>query len=323
MLHNLLHKRKSFTIILPDQECRFFNKWVSNKKQGINILYKRHFGVSGSYGYSIFAKEGNYNSNVGKNNLHQYQDKYYGNNLIKVKNFYFTKWPGTVSKLGGFYFFGKNYNMGFYHMLIEEEGEIKKDIALISSCNKRHIEHKKIENKMKDLSCGYSVQIILSGKGVKCYYEDINYTPIKINYRNNIKQYYNFKKPHKDLKMIEEKNNENVDENVDENEKEGDVKTSEEQKQNRNRTKKVKKIFVRLGIGTKNIDITRVLTMHKKYVNIDVDKTGTIINVYGYNKKYVGSVSHRLYKIVKMNVYTMKGGYVYLHKPKQKIPKKK
>ncbi|EAA19622.1 hypothetical protein [Plasmodium yoelii yoelii] len=171
---------------------------------------------------------------------------------------------------------------------------------------------------MKDLTCGYSVQIVLSGKGVKCYFENINYTPIRKIYRNNIKQYYNFKNNIKDIKMLEDNPNNDLEK----------IKNPEDYKNYNNnnysyRTKKIKKLFVRLGIGTKNIDVTRVLTMHKKYVNIDVDKTGTIINVYGYNKKYVGSVSHRLYKIVKMNVYTMKGGYVYLHKPKQKIPKKK
>ncbi|SBT82578.1 conserved Plasmodium protein, unknown function [Plasmodium ovale] len=296
---------------MQPEQFRCFRKWTC----------KRHFGVSGSYGYSIFSKEGNCDTNVGKNNLHQYEDKYEVDSLIKKKNFHFTKWPGKVSKLGGSYFFSKNYNMGFYHMLIEaeEEGKIKKDIALISSCNEKSIQHKKIENKMKDLSCGYSVQIVLSGKGVKCYYEEVNYTPIKMNYRNNVKQYYTFKKHLTDLKMIDDKTGANSD---------GRTCTEEVQSyagenEKNYKTKKVKKLFVRLGIGTKNIDITRVLTMHKKYVNIDVDKTGTIINVYGYNKKYVGSVSHRLYKIVKMNVYTMKGGYVYLHKPKQKIPKKK
>ncbi|SPJ11446.1 conserved Plasmodium protein, unknown function [Plasmodium sp. DRC-Itaito] len=320
MLNNLPCNRKYWNSILSAQKYHFCNKWLSKRSNIKKVdICKRYFGVSGSYGYSIFSKEGDNNSNVGKNNLHGYEEKCLINNLIKKKNFYFTKWPGKVSKLGGCYFFNKNYNMGFYHMLIEEEGKIKKDIALISSCHEKSIQNKTIENKMKDLTCGYSVQIVLSGKGVKCYYEDINYTPILPNYKNNIKQYYTFKNTLKDLKVIENKsyNNNNMENTQ-------NVKTtSNNNTQNNYRTKKVKKLFVRLGIGTKNIDITRVLTMHKKYVNINVDKTGTIVNVYGYNKKYVGSVAYRLYKIVKMNVYTMKGGYVYLHKPKQKIPKKK
>ncbi|CRH02670.1 conserved Plasmodium protein, unknown function [Plasmodium relictum] len=318
MLNSLLDTRKCLNSILFALKLRNINKWISEGNL-INNICKRNFGVSGSYGYSIFAKEGNNDSNVGKNNLHQYEEKYIVNNLIRKKNFYFTKWPGQVSKLGASYFFNKNYNMGFYHMLIEEENKIKKDIVLISSCNEKSLQNKKIDNKMKDLTCGYSVQIVLSGKGVKCYYEDVNYTPFTVQYRNNIKQYYNFKNPLKEVQMLKDRSDENIDENK--NTKEN--KTSGENKDKNYKTKKVKKLFVRLGIGTKNIDITRILTMHKKYVNIHVDKTGTIINVYGYNKKYVGSVSHRLYKIVKMNVYTMKGGYVFLHKPKQKIPKKK
>ncbi|SCN63239.1 conserved Plasmodium protein, unknown function [Plasmodium chabaudi adami] len=319
MSFNILRQGNNLNTILGGYELSKFNKFskLLYSKKCINFAFKRHFGVSGSYGYSIFSREKDCDSNVGKNNLHQYEEKPLYNNLIKKKNFYFTKWPGKVSKLGGSYFFGKNYNMGFYHMLIEEEGKIKKDIAIISSCNRHSIQNKTIENQMKDLTCGYSVQIVLSGKGVKCYYEDINYVPIRKNYRNNIKQYYNFKYNIKDVKMLEDNPNNNLEEN----------KNSDDYKNDNNnysyRQKKVKKLFVRLGIGTKNIDVTRVLTMHKRYVNIDVDKTGTIINVYGYNKKYVGSVSHRLYKIVKMNVYTMKGGYVYLHKPKQKVPKKK
>ncbi|VWU48945.1 conserved protein, unknown function [Hepatocystis sp. ex Piliocolobus tephrosceles] len=318
MFHNLLGTKKRLNIFVHILELSRFNKCLYTK-QKVNKNCKRCFGVSGSYGYSIFAKEGDCDSNVGKSNLHQYEEKCLNNDLIKKKNFFYTKWPGKVSKLGASYFFNKNYNMGFYHMLIEEEGKIKKDIALISSTNEQSIQHKQIENKMKDLSCGYSVHIVLAGKGVKCYYEDVNYTPIRINYRNNIKQYYTFKNNKKDLKALEDK----TDGDVNKNKNTHDVVNHVEQNENNNKTKKVKKLFVRLGIGTKNIDITRVLTMHKKYVNISVDKTGTIINVYGYNKKYVGSVSHRLYKIVKMNVYTMKGGYVYLHKPKQKIPKKK
>ncbi|GAW83624.1 hypothetical protein, conserved [Plasmodium gonderi] len=321
MLCDVFNKEKILDTLLTISARTHFSKCARKNELIFSKVFKRHFGVSGSYGYSIFSKEGNCDSNVGKNNLHQYEEKYMVNNFIKKKNFYFTKWPGRVSKLGASYFFGKNYNMGFYHMLIEEEGKIKKDIALISSCNEKSVQHKKIENQMKDLSCGYSVQIILSGKGVKCYYEDVNYTPFKPTYRNNIKQYYSFKKKNSmtDVKTLQNNNEEsnmNVYENV-------DIMNSQGKEHECYKTKKVKKLFVRLGIGTKNIDITRVLTMHKKHVNIDVDRTGTIINVYGYNKKYVGSVSHRLYRIVRMNVYTMKGGYVYLHKPKQKISKKK
>ncbi|ANQ11090.1 Uncharacterized protein PCOAH_00054490 [Plasmodium coatneyi] len=322
MIPQLLQKRAIFHTILGSHGRTPYAECAHERKRTLCELFKRHFGVSGSYGYSIFSKEGNCDSNVGKNNLHQYEEKYTGNNFLKKKNFYFTKWPGRVSKLGASYFFGKNYNMGFYHLLIEEEGKIKKDIALISSCNAKSVQHKKIENKMKDLSCGYSVQIVLSGKGVKCYYEDVSYTPFKPTYRGNTKQYYTFKNsPMTEVQTVQ---NNSPQGGVNENEN-SEVSNSPggKEKDKWYKTKTVKKLFVRLGIGTKNIDITRVLTMHKRHVSIDVDRTGTIINVHGFNKKYVGSVSHRLYRIVRMNVYTMKGGYVYLHKPKQKVSKKK
>ncbi|CAA9991036.1 conserved Plasmodium protein, unknown function [Plasmodium knowlesi strain H] len=322
MIPQLLQKRAIFHTVLSAHGRTPYAECVSKSKRTLCELFKRHFGVSGSYGYSIFSKEGNCDSNVGKNNLHQYEEKNMGNNFLKKKNFYFTKWPGSVSKLGASYFFGKKYNMGFYHLLIEEEGKIKKDIALISSCNAKSVQNKKIENKMKDLSCGYSVQIVLSGKGVKCYYEDVSYTPFRPTYRGNTKQYYTFKNsPTSEVQGMENKNTEG---GVEENES-SEVSNSPggKEKDKWYKTKTVKKLFVRLGIGTKNIDITRVLTMHKRYVSIDVDRTGTIINVHGFNKKYVGSVSHRLYRIVRMNVYTMKGGYVYMHKPKQKVSKKK
>ncbi|EUD69100.1 hypothetical protein C922_00792 [Plasmodium inui San Antonio 1] len=322
MIPQLLQKRAiSHTVLFAQGRTRYA-ECAGERKRTLCELLKRHFGVSGSYGYSIFSKEGNCDSNVGKNNLHQYEEKHTGNNFLKKKNFYFTKWPGSVSKLGASYFFGKKYNMGFYHLLIEEEGKIKKDIALISSCNAKSVQHKKIENQMKDLSCGYSVQIVLSGKGVKCYYEDVSYTPFKPTYRGNTKQYYNFKiSPMTEVQTVQ---NNSAQGGVSENEN-SDISNNPggKEKDKWYKTKTVKRLFVRLGIGTKNIDITRVLTMHKRHVSIDVDRTGTIINVHGFNKKYVGSVSHRLYRIVRMNVYTMKGGYVYLHKPKQKVSKKK
>ncbi|KMZ77660.1 hypothetical protein PVIIG_03892 [Plasmodium vivax India VII] len=327
----LLQKRAIFHTVLAARGGTPYADCAGKRKLTLREPFKRHFGVSGSYGYSIFSKEGNCDSNVGKNNIHQYEEKHMGNNFLKKKNFYFTKWPGRVSKLGASYFFGKNYNMGFYHLLIEQEGKIKKDIALISSCNAKSVQHKKIENQMKDLSCGYSVQIVLSGKGVKCYYEDVSYTPFRPTYRGNTKQYYSFK--NSPLTEVQTVPNDGAQGGVNEKENShvshvGSISSVSgspggKEKDKWYKTKTVKKLFVRLGIGTKNIDVTRVLTMHKRHVSIDVDKTGTIINVHGFNKKYVGSVSHRLYRIVRMNVYTMKGGYVYLHKPKQKVSKKK
>lgn len=304
---------------------------VVPSKHKIHQMTRRSFGVSGSYGYSIFYRYGNDDSNVGKQNLKQFEECKNEPHLLKKKNFYFTKWPGAVSKLGASYFFNKKYNMGFYHVCIENKHQKESneniiqnlDLILLSSTNKYATENKQIENKLKDLTCGYAVQIVLMGKGVKCYYEEVHQIPKKRTYRSNVKQYYVNKKTGTMIKQLESNENHLKHTNAKEKEKTEKENNTSSNDNNSCNIKKGKRLFVRLGIGTKNIDVTRVLTMHKKSVNIDVDKTGTIIQVYGYNKKYVGSVSHRLYKIVKMNVYTMKGGYVYLHKPKQKVPKKK
>lgn len=81
--------------------------------------------------------------------------------------------------------------------------------------------------------------------------------------------------------------------------------------------------MIRLGVGAKPIDATRICTMYQNLVKVDIDRTGMILTVHGFDKQKVGNVIYRIYKITKVNPYTMKGGHIAFYNVKQKIPKKK
>ncbi|AFZ79473.1 hypothetical protein BEWA_023220 [Theileria equi strain WA] len=82
-------------------------------------------------------------------------------------------------------------------------------------------------------------------------------------------------------------------------------------------------LMFRLGVGSKSIDATRICTMYAQHVKIDVDRTGLIVSVHGYNKMMVGNVVYRIFKLVKANPYTMKGGHIANHPIKQKVIKRR
>nr|BAN66022.1 conserved hypothetical protein [Babesia bovis] len=82
-------------------------------------------------------------------------------------------------------------------------------------------------------------------------------------------------------------------------------------------------LMFRLGVGSNCVDATRVCTMYANHVKVEVDRTGLIISVHGYNKMMVGNVVYRLFRLVEANPYTLKGGHIANHPIKCKVPKKR
>ncbi|GBE60670.1 HECT-domain (ubiquitin-transferase) domain-containing protein [Babesia ovata] len=82
-------------------------------------------------------------------------------------------------------------------------------------------------------------------------------------------------------------------------------------------------LMFRLGVGSNCLDATRICTMYAKHVKVEVDRTGLIVSVHGYNKMMVGNVVYRLFRLVEANPYTLKGGHIANYPIKKKTPKKR
>ncbi|GIX63267.1 HECT-domain (ubiquitin-transferase) domain-containing protein [Babesia caballi] len=212
----------------------------------------RRFGVSGSYGPSIYGIQTTQtNARLIRLPEEKPPPQIHLNPRIHV-----TQWPGKVRALRAGYFFreGQRTNTGYYHMLIKN----KKDICLVANADKRQTASRTIENCLYERTRGFSGQVLLHGRGVKAFFE-----PAFPN------------------------------------------------------------LMFRLGVGSNCLDATRICTMYAKHVKVDVDRTGLIVSVHGYNKMMVGNVVYRLFRLVEANPYTLKGGHIANYPIKKKVPKKR
>ncbi|ORM41718.1 uncharacterized protein BXIN_2772 [Babesia sp. Xinjiang] len=212
----------------------------------------RHFGVSGSYGPSIYGIQ----QTETNTRLIRLPPEEPSANIDLYSRLHVSKWPGEIRALRGNYFFraGQRTNTGYYHMLIKN----KKDICLVSNVDKRLTATRSIENCLYERTRGFAGQVLLHGRGVKAFFDP--------------------EFPH---------------------------------------------LMFRLGVGSNCLDATRVCTMYAKHVKVEVDRTGLIVSVHGYNKMMVGNVVYRLFRLVEANPYTLKGGHIANYPIKKKMPKKR
>ncbi|GFE54863.1 HECT-domain (ubiquitin-transferase) domain-containing protein [Babesia ovis] len=212
----------------------------------------RHFGVSGSYGPSIYGIQ----QTQTNSRLIRLPEEKPPPQVDLYSRIHVLKWPGEIRALRSSYFFrpGQRTNTGYYHMLIRN----KKDICLVSNVDKRLTQTRAIENCLYERTRGFAGQVLLHGRGVKAFFEP------------------SF--PH---------------------------------------------LMFRLGVGSNCLDATRICTMYAKHVKVDVDRTGMIVSVHGYNKMMVGNVIYRLFRLVEANPYTLKGGHIANYPIKRKVPKKR
>ncbi|KAF8820430.1 HECT-domain (ubiquitin-transferase) domain-containing protein [Cardiosporidium cionae] len=82
-------------------------------------------------------------------------------------------------------------------------------------------------------------------------------------------------------------------------------------------------LFIRLGVGSKPMDVTSVALRFPNEVRLYVDKSGNLLTVHGTDKCKVGNITARLLQIVKANPYTMKGGHLAFQPIRQKFTRKK
>eukprot|EP00922_Rhytidocystis_sp_ex-Travisia-forbesii_P008362 GHVS01012292.1.p1 GENE.GHVS01012292.1~~GHVS01012292.1.p1 ORF type:complete len:326 (+),score=4.06 GHVS01012292.1:28-1005(+) len=82
-------------------------------------------------------------------------------------------------------------------------------------------------------------------------------------------------------------------------------------------------LFVRLGIGVKPMDLTRVLLRFTGQVKVFLNKRGTLLTVHGWDKRRTGIMAMYLYGIMRANAYTLKGAHIAFEPVKQKVTKKK
>ncbi|KAK1939632.1 hypothetical protein X943_001748 [Babesia divergens] len=212
----------------------------------------RFFGVSGSYGPSIYGiQTTESNSRLIKLPQDKQSTKIHLNPRLCV-----AQWSGHIRALRSKYFFrnGQKTNTGYYHMLIKD----KKDVCLVANVDKRQTTTRTMENCLYQHTRGFSGQVLLHGRGVKAFFD-----PAFPN------------------------------------------------------------LMFRLGVGSNCLDATRICTMYASQVNVEVDRTGLIVSVHGYNKMMVGNVIYRLFRLVKANPYTMKGGHIAQYPIKKKVTKKR
>jgi len=81
-------------------------------------------------------------------------------------------------------------------------------------------------------------------------------------------------------------------------------------------------LHVRLGVGMKPLDLTRVVSRYPGEVKSFVDQKGSVIVVHGYDKRKVGKVAYRIFRNTKANPYTMKGAHIAFEPIKKKVSKK-
>eukprot|EP00386_Alphamonas_edax_P008887 GDKI01029103.1.p1 GENE.GDKI01029103.1~~GDKI01029103.1.p1 ORF type:complete len:255 (-),score=32.83 GDKI01029103.1:311-1075(-) len=82
-------------------------------------------------------------------------------------------------------------------------------------------------------------------------------------------------------------------------------------------------LMIRLGVGVKVIDATRIAKRYPGDVRVSVSAKGDLMTVHGFDKHKVAVVAHRLFNTIQANPYTMKGGHIAGHPIKQKHTKKK
>lgn len=81
----------------------------------------------------------------------------------------FRKYPGVVSGLGAEYYFreGQKHPVSYYHLRSPLSG----DLVVVGATDERARETRTIDNYLKERTRGFSVQIVLEGRGVKAYFE--------------------------------------------------------------------------------------------------------------------------------------------------------
>lgn len=212
----------------------------------------RCFGVSGSYGPSIYGVQ---TAQTNTRLIRLPQDTPPPKIHLKPR-LHVAKWPGVIRSLRSDYFFrdGQKTNTSYYHMLIKD----KKDICIVANVDKQMTSTRTMENCLYEKTRGFAGQVLLHGRGVKAFFE-----PAFPN------------------------------------------------------------LMFRLGVGSNCLDATRICTMYAKYVNVEVDRSGLIVSVHGYNKMMVGNVVYRLFRLVEANPYTLKGGHIAHYPIKKKVTKKR
>uniref|UniRef100_A0A3B0N913 Uncharacterized protein n=1 Tax=Theileria annulata TaxID=5874 RepID=A0A3B0N913_THEAN len=141
-----------------------------------NLVYKhlfntkyRNYGVSGSYGASIYGVQNTAtNSRLVKLPPQKPKPTISINPRLHV-----SRWPGNIRSLRSNYFFRDNQktNTGYYQMLIKDGDEVKKDLCFVSNIEKNLTCTKTIESCVSEQTRGFVGQVLLHGRGVKAYFE--------------------------------------------------------------------------------------------------------------------------------------------------------
>mmetsp|Transcript_15437 Transcript_15437/g.31338 ORF Transcript_15437/g.31338 Transcript_15437/m.31338 type:complete len:253 (-) Transcript_15437:81-839(-) len=82
-------------------------------------------------------------------------------------------------------------------------------------------------------------------------------------------------------------------------------------------------LYVRMGVGVKPIDASRLALKYPGVCRVYLNQTGTVMVVHGFDKEKVGKMARNLLWKFYTNHYTMKGAYVWNAPVKQKQWRKK
>lgn len=73
-------------------------------------------------------------------------------------------------------------------------------------------------------------------------------------------------------------------------------------------------LTIRMGNGVKVMDVSRLVKRFAGEVKVDVPSKGDAITIHGFNREGVALIAMKMFRYVKKNQYTGKGGYL-LHHP--------
>ncbi|KAK2195563.1 hypothetical protein BdWA1_003239 [Babesia duncani] len=144
--------------------CRLTALAKSDHSSGFRFQY-RNFGVSGSYGSSIYGVQ----TTAINARLNSLPEPKAEPRIQLFPRIFVSRWPGNIRSLRAKYFFreGQATNTGYYHMLVNG----KNDYCFVSNPNKNATCTRTIENTVHEQTRGFTGQILLHGRGVKAYFE--------------------------------------------------------------------------------------------------------------------------------------------------------